>query len=266
MPLLHTTGSCECRIISTTGFRRSSNARDTGGQLTLGMGINGEIWSFSTPVSINDLVILCTDGLMDNVRSSGLYSPSYRLHCMCVCVQRQNVLMMGHRYIVSLCSPIISGLCLTRPHLLGWCPSDVSILLPIVMRCKKFDNPPDEGCPSVVGQNASLPRTDDVLRYAGYASVEDFDDVPLPKPAVAARRLTHYTQWVTMALTELENRYYGVELQVFGHQRPLIYHGPRLVSLCPQWSVCSQRKKLCACVCVYIILEASLLSAATSLV
>jgi hypothetical protein len=34
---------CECRIISTTGFRRTDNARDTGGQLTMGMGINGEV-------------------------------------------------------------------------------------------------------------------------------------------------------------------------------------------------------------------------------
>lgn len=51
---------CECRIISSTGFRRSDNARDTGGQLTMGMGIMGEVrlvrnmlrWASLIPVVI----------------------------------------------------------------------------------------------------------------------------------------------------------------------------------------------------------------------
>eukprot|EP00038_Savillea_parva_P003311 m.123980 g.123980 ORF g.123980 m.123980 type:complete len:563 (+) comp11139_c3_seq1:529-2217(+) len=150
---------CECRVLSTTGFRRSDNARDTGGQLSLGMGINGEIWNFSSPVGVDDLVILCTDGLTDNLRSS-----------------------------------------------------DLSVLLPIVIRSSAFDAYPPEVCPCVFGDKPSLPRVADVLKYTGHTHESDFDGMPLPEPAVAVLRLSHYIAWVTMALSELENRYYGAEL------------------------------------------------------
>eukprot|EP00037_Helgoeca_nana_P012830 m.117141 g.117141 ORF g.117141 m.117141 type:complete len:531 (+) comp21676_c0_seq1:283-1875(+) len=150
---------CECRIISTTGFRRTDNARDTGGQLTMGMGINGEIWNFSTPVGVNDLVILSTDGLMDNLRGS-----------------------------------------------------DISQLVSIVIRCKAFDAFPDKVCPTVYGDDPMLPRIADVLAFAGNPDVRDFDDIPLPEPAIAVLRLSHYVAWITMALSELENRYYGLQL------------------------------------------------------
>jgi serine/threonine protein phosphatase PrpC len=55
------------RQLSTTAFRREGDARDTGGQLTMSLGIQGRIWSFSHPVGLNDIILLCTDGLTDNL-------------------------------------------------------------------------------------------------------------------------------------------------------------------------------------------------------
>jgi hypothetical protein len=94
------------------------------------------------------------------------------------------------------------------------CPPDVSTLLPIVIRSKAFDDPPKEPCPCVCGDNPSLPHTEDVLKYVGCTNIKEFDAMPLPKPSIAVLRLSHYTEWVTMALSALENKYYGVELEV----------------------------------------------------
>lgn len=57
----------EARQLSVTGFRRGRSAKDSGGQLTMSMGVDGTIWTFSQPVDHNDIVLLCTDGLTDNV-------------------------------------------------------------------------------------------------------------------------------------------------------------------------------------------------------
>lgn len=48
-------------------FRRGRNPKDTGGQIIMCIGINGEVWSFSEPVSKDSLIILTTDGFTDNV-------------------------------------------------------------------------------------------------------------------------------------------------------------------------------------------------------
>lgn len=55
------------RTISTTSVRATGRPTDTGGQLTMSMGINGDIWPFKCPCHANDVIILCTDGLTDNL-------------------------------------------------------------------------------------------------------------------------------------------------------------------------------------------------------
>lgn len=41
--------------------------RDNGGQLTMCMGLDGQVWAFANELRPTDLVILATDGLTDNV-------------------------------------------------------------------------------------------------------------------------------------------------------------------------------------------------------
>lgn len=55
------------RFLSCLSPRRQQSARDTGGQLTMCMGVHGAIWPFSSPVLNSDTIILCTDGLVDNI-------------------------------------------------------------------------------------------------------------------------------------------------------------------------------------------------------
>jgi serine/threonine protein phosphatase PrpC len=42
--------------------------RDNGGQLTLGMGLDGHVWAFANEIGANEFAVLATDGLTDNVR------------------------------------------------------------------------------------------------------------------------------------------------------------------------------------------------------
>ena len=94
----------------------------------------------------------------------------------------------------------------THTHMGTHTPStDLSVLLPIVIRSSAFDAYPPEVCPCVFGDKPSLPRVADVLKYTGHTHESDFDGMPLPEPAVAVLRLSHYIAWVTMALSELEN-------------------------------------------------------------
>ncbi len=58
--------SGEAKLL-THVFRRGKNPKDTGGQIIMCIGINGEVWSFSEPVTKDSLVILATDGFTDNV-------------------------------------------------------------------------------------------------------------------------------------------------------------------------------------------------------
>lgn len=83
--------------------------------------------------------------------------------------------------------------------------ADVSVLLPVVIRCRAFDAYPAEVCPTVRGENPCLPSIADVLAYAGNPDMKELDAMPLPEPAIAVLRLSHYLAWVTMALNELEN-------------------------------------------------------------
>lgn len=55
------------RFLSSVPPRRDGSARDTGGQLTMCMGVHGEIWPFSSPIVETDSIILCSDGLVDNI-------------------------------------------------------------------------------------------------------------------------------------------------------------------------------------------------------
>eukprot|EP00041_Stephanoeca_diplocostata_P025387 m.662151 g.662151 ORF g.662151 m.662151 type:complete len:522 (+) comp22738_c0_seq22:564-2129(+) len=150
---------CESHIISTGGYRRSASARDTGGQLIMCIGIDGEIWSFSAPVGRSDLVILCTDGLLDNVRSE-----------------------------------------------------EIPVLLPMIIRLDVFDAEAPVGCPTTCADKAHLPTMSDVLMYAGKTR-ELVENMELPSPEIAARRLHNYVQWVTKGLMDLENAYYAHELK-----------------------------------------------------
>lgn len=47
--------------------RRDNRANDTGGQLTMCMGLNGAVWPFSARLEARDLLVLATDGLSDNI-------------------------------------------------------------------------------------------------------------------------------------------------------------------------------------------------------
>lgn len=51
---------------------RRRGRKDTGGQLTMCIGVDGEIWNFSEPVDQGDLILLATDGLTDNVHATEL--------------------------------------------------------------------------------------------------------------------------------------------------------------------------------------------------
>eukprot|EP00040_Diaphanoeca_grandis_P022053 m.117990 g.117990 ORF g.117990 m.117990 type:complete len:462 (-) comp28624_c0_seq1:355-1740(-) len=57
----------EARLISATSLRATGRPTDTGGQLTMSMGINGDIWPFKCPCKSDEIIILCTDGLTDNL-------------------------------------------------------------------------------------------------------------------------------------------------------------------------------------------------------
>eukprot|EP00048_Salpingoeca_helianthica_P003412 m.67139 g.67139 ORF g.67139 m.67139 type:complete len:377 (-) comp12691_c0_seq2:40-1170(-) len=41
--------------------------RDNGGQLTMCLGLDGQVWSFANEVAANEFVVLATDGLTDNI-------------------------------------------------------------------------------------------------------------------------------------------------------------------------------------------------------
>ncbi|EGD81752.1 hypothetical protein PTSG_02464 [Salpingoeca rosetta] len=58
-----------CRIVSR--YQRScASAKDTGGQLTMCMGVHGDINTFSEPLTEQSIVILTTDGFTDNILQS----------------------------------------------------------------------------------------------------------------------------------------------------------------------------------------------------
>eukprot|EP00039_Didymoeca_costata_P005134 m.78762 g.78762 ORF g.78762 m.78762 type:complete len:391 (+) comp12688_c0_seq2:387-1559(+) len=57
----------EARVLSVGGIRNHGNAADNGGQLTMSIGVNGEVWTFSHPIGLQDFVLLCTDGVTDNI-------------------------------------------------------------------------------------------------------------------------------------------------------------------------------------------------------
>eukprot|EP00039_Didymoeca_costata_P007342 m.98758 g.98758 ORF g.98758 m.98758 type:complete len:429 (-) comp13646_c0_seq5:122-1408(-) len=55
------------RLLTAECIRNQQGASDNGGQLLLDIGIDGRIWTFSHPVNNEDLIILCSDGLTDNI-------------------------------------------------------------------------------------------------------------------------------------------------------------------------------------------------------
>ena len=57
----------EARQLSVTGVRRGKSAKDSGGQLTMSIGVDGKVWTYSQPIDNKDILLLCTDGLTDNL-------------------------------------------------------------------------------------------------------------------------------------------------------------------------------------------------------
>eukprot|EP00039_Didymoeca_costata_P025500 m.13618 g.13618 ORF g.13618 m.13618 type:complete len:413 (+) comp4886_c0_seq1:346-1584(+) len=55
------------RLLTPECIRSNQGASDSGGQMLLDIGIDGRIWAFSHPVKHEDLIILCSDGLTDNL-------------------------------------------------------------------------------------------------------------------------------------------------------------------------------------------------------
>lgn len=50
-----------------------THPKDTGGQLTMCIGIDGPVWALTTPISSDEIVVLSTDGLTDNVHLPELH-------------------------------------------------------------------------------------------------------------------------------------------------------------------------------------------------
>ena len=169
----------EAQLISSLAFRRK-DGRDTGGQLTLGMGIFGEIWSFSCPMGFRDRILLCTDGLLDNIRMSelGLLLP----------------LIIG--------STFFDGAHATHPR------SDAKEE-ERPLGVAGADAPAPE--PGKRERGAGLPTAESLGAVLHPWPRESACAVPCD---TAVRRLFNYVCWVTHASQTRENEYYDVVLEM----------------------------------------------------
>jgi hypothetical protein len=80
-------------------FRK--HERDTGGQLTMCMGVDGPVWAFAAEIGVDELVILATDGFTDNISHEELD----RLVPLVVCARIFDTIVQSDCDIVVANSP-----------------------------------------------------------------------------------------------------------------------------------------------------------------